>query len=467
MYDGKQVVRIENQYKSKDLYNIGTEMKDRKGTGSYEVKRTEYNYTYVPMLERNLYQQVKKTLKDRNIEYQQKEKTNMLNGIIFTSGNEFFQSLGMNFKDSGRTYQSGDKKGQTIMIPDINSKNDIPFKVTEYFDSCMEFLKQEVGEENIILSQVHYDEDTPHLQAYFLPIVNEVKRKCYVKDDKGNVVKEKTISKNGKEYESPKLLRDKDNKIVYETIKGNFLNNDQFWKQRGGQHSFASIQDSFNKFINEKGFKLDRGKVGASVKHKTKLEWEIDEKKLELNNIKQEIALSNNELQNNKDTIKEIVDYKSATDVLDIKKSKVIGYKDKDVENVVEYSKQLEKLNIVNQNELRKNKSQITKLKKENDSFKDNNELVIRNEIIKEQASTIEDLEEQIEEKDNLIEKLETTINHLKRTLEKWKNKFFEVMDKIFGKEVSKYEDEYLYYADKYLDNDKLDKGKDDFEIGM
>ena len=36
----------------------------------------------------------------------------MLNGIIFTSGNEFFQSLGMKFKDSGRTYQTGDKKGK-------------------------------------------------------------------------------------------------------------------------------------------------------------------------------------------------------------------------------------------------------------------------------------------------------------------------------------------------------------------
>ena len=39
----------------------------------------------------------------------------------------------------------------------------------------MDFLKKEVGEENIILAQTHYDEDTPHLQAY-LPIVNEVKK---------------------------------------------------------------------------------------------------------------------------------------------------------------------------------------------------------------------------------------------------------------------------------------------------
>ena len=76
------------------------------------------------------------------------------------------------------------------------------------------------------MAQIHYDEDTPHLQAYFLPIVNEVKRKCYKRDSAGNLIKE-----NGKTI----LLRDKDNKIIYESIKGNFLNNDQFWKDLGGR----------------------------------------------------------------------------------------------------------------------------------------------------------------------------------------------------------------------------------------
>ncbi len=42
----------------------------------------------------------------------------------------------------------------------------------------MKFLENLIGKENIVLTQIHYDEDTPHLQAYFLPIVNEIKRKC-------------------------------------------------------------------------------------------------------------------------------------------------------------------------------------------------------------------------------------------------------------------------------------------------
>ena len=189
MYDGKQVVRVETKFKQKDLYNIGIEMKDRKGTGNYDIERREFNVEYISMSERNLYQEVKQTLKKRNIEYLNKASTNLLNGITFTSGTEFFEALGMKFIDSGRTYKTGNKKGQSVKVPYIKSKEDIPQTVSYFFDSCMEFLKDYVGEENIILAQIHYDEDTPHLQAYFLPIVNEVKRKCYVKDKNGNVIK--------------------------------------------------------------------------------------------------------------------------------------------------------------------------------------------------------------------------------------------------------------------------------------
>lgn len=47
--------------------------------------------------------------------------------------------------------------------------------------------------------QVHFDEDTPHLQAYFLPVVDEVKRKCYQIDKDGNLIKEIKKDRNGKD----------------------------------------------------------------------------------------------------------------------------------------------------------------------------------------------------------------------------------------------------------------------------
>lgn len=46
MYDGKQVLRFVNNYKTKDLYLIGNEMNKRIGTGNYDLERTKFNVHY-------------------------------------------------------------------------------------------------------------------------------------------------------------------------------------------------------------------------------------------------------------------------------------------------------------------------------------------------------------------------------------------------------------------------------------
>ena len=187
----------------------------------------------------------------------------MFNRLTFSSGSEFFETPGMKFVDNGRTYHEGKKKGQIVKIPEIKSKEDIPKTISYYFNPCMDFLKEYVDEENILLAQIHYDEDTPHLQVYFLHIVDTVKRKQYVKDKDGNVIKEKHKNANGNISYTPKLLRDENGKIVYSEVKGKFLNCDEFWKQRGGQYSFYKLQDEFNNFITKRGFNLYRGDLEA------------------------------------------------------------------------------------------------------------------------------------------------------------------------------------------------------------
>ena len=196
------------------------------------------------------------------------------------------------------------------------------------------------------MASVHYDEDTPHLQAYFLPVVNEVKRKCYKRDDEGNLIKEKVLSSNGTLKEVPILLRDDNNKIIYETVKGKFLNNDQFWKDLGGKNSFASIQDSFNKYINDKGFKLDRGIIGSNASHQTKLEYQINELKQE--SIKLWEKAQNYEIKINEK--KQLLE--SEEDII-IKKS-LIGYKMEDVDNLIKHSSNLEHLKKINDSEIKK-----------------------------------------------------------------------------------------------------------------
>ena len=394
MYDGKQVVRFVNNYKSKDLYNIGNEMIKRVGTGNYEKERTKFNVHYKDIDEKNLYQEVKSILENRNIEYLNKSKTNVLNGVTFTSVPEFFQTLGMPFKNTFQKYQSGNKKGQNIFVPNIKDKNDIPKEVTRYFDCCMKFLKNLVGEENIVMAQVHYDEDTPHLQAYFLPVVNEVKRKCYKRDKDGNLIKEITTDKNGKEKSVPILLRDADNKIIYETVKGKFLNNDQFWKDLGGQNSFAHIQDSFNKFITEKGFRLDRGEIGSTKVHQDKLEYQYNQYKEKLKTIEEDIRLCNKEYETITKNIKESLN--TNLNELNIKKG-VVGYNSKDVDKLIDYATNLERLNNINQNEIKKYESKNRHLTIQNYKYENNKELLAKSKDNFEMYKKIEGLNDDLD----------------------------------------------------------------------
>lgn len=430
MYDGKQVLRFVNNYKTKDLYLIGNEMNKRIGTGNYDSERTKFNVHYKNINKSNLYQEVKSILEDRNIEYSHKTKTNILNGVTFTSGPEFFMTLGLPFKESNRIYQSGDKKGQNILVPDIKSKDDIPSEVTKYFDCCMKFLENLVGKENIVMAQVHYDEDTPHLQAYFLPIVNEVKRKCYKRDSEGNLIKEndKTI-----------LLRNKDNKIIYESIKGNFLNNDQFWKDLGGKNSFANIQDKFNKYITSCGFKLDRGNIGSNKVHQTKLEYKINELKSEVNNLYKDIENYNNELNKSK----EVLENNIKSNNLNIKKN-IIGYNSKDVEKLIDYSINLEKLNNINKSKLGSNERIISNLSNENNLYKNNKELINSKKYIKKQSIEIKNKDEEIDY---------------------WKNAFEKVSDALdikLNRKPMKYVSDYINLADSIKATKKLNKEAED-----
>ena len=478
MYDGKQVVRVETQYKKDDLYNIGVEMNKRKGTGNYDIERTIYNYEYVSLQQPNLYQEVKTTLKKRKIEYLDRPNTNLLNGVIFTSGPEFFQSLGMKFKDSGRTYHTGDKKGQAVMIPIIESKEDIPNAVTYFFDCCIEFLKNYVGEENILLAQVHYDEDTPHLQAYFIPVVNKVKRKCFVKDKNGNIIKEEVKKKDGTTSIVSKLLRDDKGKIIYDKIEGNFLNNDQFWKDKGGKLSFHQMQNDFNKFITEKGFNLYRGDIGANKENQTKLDYDIAEKKAELEELNKERENTLKIIENSKNGLKNIENNNSNKELLNPGKRKFGGYKEEDVFRIIKYTRGLEHKIIILSTDNANKDIEINKLTEENKTFKNNKELLKRNEIIKEQKSTIQDQKEEISKLSEFVDILNNNIESLKSKLEtevnKWKSlfkKMCKAIDKLLKLDKPKeklkdYEDIVDAINNDYYDYDKNEiKDKGDYEI--
>ena len=96
-----------------------------------------------------------------------------------------------------------------------------------YFKECYKFVSkyQNLGSENIISAVVHLDEETPHMHLVFIPVVDGV-------------------TKNG---EKCRKVSAKD-----------------FWR---GKDSYKKLQDSFYKYITEKGFELERGKEDTGRTH--------------------------------------------------------------------------------------------------------------------------------------------------------------------------------------------------------
>ena len=402
MFDGNQVLRFDNKYKSSDLGGLSVELTDRKGTGNYDIERKQFNIEY-KTIQSNLASTVYKTLTENNVIYgENKKNINLLNGAIITSGPEFFQSLGMKFKYSGRIYQIGDKEGQPILVPDINNKDDIPKKVIDYFNESYNFLCDYVGINNVVYAAVHLDEDTPHMHFYFTPVVNEVRRKAFITDNNNKLIKKEIIDKHGNKKYVPIQLKDENGKNIYTVKKGKFLNSDQFWKDKGGKTSFAKVQDEYNEYINSKGFNLFRGEIGSNKEHTNKAKHEFNSIKNNIDNLKNEYQLlkSNNEIELN--TNKKI---KSVDKNIDINKRKVLGYKDSEIENLIDYSKQIIKENIVNKNEINKLNNEINSLKSGKTLTEKNKEINTLNKTINNQDKVIDNLKQEIS---TLKQKIET-----------------------------------------------------------
>ncbi len=486
MYDGNQVLRFESKYKASDLGGLGVELVMRKGTGNYDKDRTIFNYSYVPLSKTTLQEQVYSKLKENKIYYNDGKNTNLLNGAIVTSGKEFFQSLGMKFKDSGRTHQVGKDKGKPILVPDIKSKEDIPEKVMGFFNESYNFLEQLVGKDNVVYAEIHFDEDTPHLHFYFMPIVSVVKRKVFETDKDGNLIYREGIDKKGNKKMYPVQKKDENGKNIFKTEEGKFLNCDQFWKTLGGKTSYVKIQDDYNKFITEKGYNLYRGNIGDNKHHKTKAEKEIEDLNEQISEMKIEFEknkrLNEIELQ----TTKEMSEIDS-NEILNPTKRKIGGYKDNDVNNLINYSKQIQKQNSNSKNVIRQKNvlieeltQKIENIQTENSKLKDGRAIKERDTKIYEQQQTISKQKSIIKEKNTIIEKLESKVNEIQETFNNFKEKMFNFCDKIcralghkigihFSKNSEINYDEMEYYANgvnrKY---ERPEKNKsDDMEISM
>ena len=476
MHNGNQVLRFENKFKASDLGGLGIELTERKGTGNYDKERTQFNFSFVPLEKSTLKEQVYSNINKNKIYYNDSKNVNLLNGAVVTSGKEFFQTLGMNFKPSGRKIEYGKNKGEDILIPDIKDEKDIPEKVKTFFKDSYDFLEDLVGKENIVYAEVHYDEDTPHMHFYFIPVVNEVKRKVFETDSKGNLIKHEVTGKDGIKKLLPIQKKDVSGKNMFTTEKGKFVNCDQFWKEKGGKASYAKIQDDYNKYINDKGYNLFRGNIGDNVYHKTKAQKEIEDMNNQIEEMKLEFERNKKLNQIELDTINQIKDLDD-NEVLNPQKNKISLYKGKDVDNLIDYSKQIKKQNILNTKDIKEKDytietmtKKIEKLSLENTKLKDGRGIKERDELIEKQKQIIK-------EKNSIIESLENQVEKLMKHLKEFKEKMYSLCDKFcralghkIGIHYNKNDDidydEMEMYANKINRNYAYKDKSDDFEIG-
>lgn len=476
MHDGNQVLRFENKFKANDLGGLGIELTERKGTGNYDKERTKFNFSFVPLEKSTLKEQVYSNINKNKIYYNDSKNVNLLNGAVVTSGKEFFQTLGMNFKPSGRKIEYGKNKGEDILIPDIKDEKDIPEKVKTFFKDSYDFLEDLVSKENIVYAEVHYDEDTPHMHFYFIPVVNEVKRKVFETDSKGNLVKHEVIGKDGIKKLLPIQKKDTNGKNMFTTEKGKFVNCDQFWKEKGGKASYAKIQDDYNKYINDKGYNLFRGNIGDNVYHKTKAQKEIEDMNNQIEEMKLEFERNKKLNQIELETINQIKDLDD-NEVLNPQKNKISLYKGKDVDNLIDYSKQIKKQNILNTKDIKEKDYTIETMSKKIETLSLENTKLKNGRGIKERDELIEKQKQIIKEKNSIIESLENQVEKLMKHLKEFKEKMYSLCDKFcralghkIGIHYNKNDDidydEMEMYANKINRNYAYKDKSDDFEIG-
>lgn len=275
-----QVIRVE-KFGKKDLSGIGKECERKSSHNRNEDiddMRSKDNI-FIKKSEEGFISTWKYIVKETNATFKDTKASTAFEGIVITSDKKFFSDLG---------YVQGE-------CP--------PQKVLDFFDKSYKFVLKEIGyhgtDKNIISAVVHLDETTPHLQLYYIPLVDKGKQKVYATGEDGKVLRN--------EKGSPIQAKDKNGKSIYKDIDLEVpkVCSTDFWDLRGGQNSFGNLQDAFYENVSSY-FGLERGEIGSNKKHTTKYQWEMQRHQKEIDSIKAEKSALSEEIEPLKDTFEKI-----------------------------------------------------------------------------------------------------------------------------------------------------------------
>lgn len=142
-----------------------------------------------------------------------------------------------------------------------------PADTREYFQTAIDFFAERYGSKNLMYAQVHLDERTPHMHLGIVPF-------------------------------------DKDNKL---TAKNMF-----------DREALQDIQNELPRYMNERGFKVERGRAGSEAKHLTVQEYKDVQKEIK----KQSEVLD--EVKKELESVKNVTRTKNFLDELDSKSKKTL-----------------------------------------------------------------------------------------------------------------------------------------------
>lgn len=257
-----QVVRVQG-YSKGSLTCIGNECDRTPGiehrNSDIVLERSALNYSFKDVPDgHSFYSEHADIISSLNAQYTEKKGGIAFEGMLITADSEFFQNLGY----------------------DVTKNEKPPKAVKEFFEKSYNWALEQIGykgtDKNIISAKVHYDEKTPHLHIYYVPITDKWQEKVYQKDENGKVLRN--------EKGSPIQAKDENGKTIFNQVENSQqpkLSRTEFWRVRGGKNSYRRMQDNFQEKIG-KEYGLERGEVGSTREHETKYQHKEKELKKEL-----------------------------------------------------------------------------------------------------------------------------------------------------------------------------------------
>lgn len=175
-------------------------------------------------INKSYHNRIKDRIKELNLPKAIRQDAVAMCGFVCTSDNKFFDKLSQEDKD-------------------------------RFFQECYNFLKTRYGENNIISANVHYDETTPHMHYYMVPVTPD-----------GRLSAKSLFTRN----------------------------------------ELRKLQTDFNKHLKEVGFNLERGKEGSELAHVSELRYKVEMEKVKLDNLEQTKETLKDEIEVLKENKKEL-----------------------------------------------------------------------------------------------------------------------------------------------------------------